>query len=180
MNKLKRILGAVAPTIATALGGPLAGAAVSMVAEKIGLDTTAVKPGVPTEEAVVKAIEGGDPTTWAQIKEAEREFVVRMRELDIDVEKIHQQDRDSARQRQIQLKDKAPGILAGFIMAVFSAVMVLQFLIVFREITIDPSSMRVLDASLGILSAAVISVVSFYFGSSAGSQRKTELMGPKE
>jgi hypothetical protein len=81
----------------------------------------------------------------------------------------------------MQLKDKAPGILAGFIMAVFLVVLILQFAIVFKQVPIDASSLRVLDASLGILAAAVISVVSYYFGSSKGSARKTELLGvPKE
>jgi hypothetical protein len=177
---LKKILGSIAPTIATALGGPLAGAAVSVVAEKLGLNTKDGAAGETPEEVIAHALESGDSTTWLKLKEAEQEFKLQLKQLDIDLEKVHQADRASARQRQMQLKDKAPSILAAFIMAVFLTVLVLQFLVVFKQIPIEPASLRVLDASLGILSAAVISVVSYYFGSSAGSKRKTELMGTKE
>ena len=179
MNRLKNILGAVAPTIALALGGPLAGAAATMVADKLGLIPDETTTPEQKAEGIVEVLQNGGPEAWAKLKEAEHDFQIKMKELNIDLEKIHQADRDSARQRQIALKDKAPGILAGFVMSVFLTVLILQFLIVFKEITIDASSLRVLDASLGILSAAVISVVSYYFGSSAGSSRKTELMGTK-
>jgi hypothetical protein len=37
MKNLTAILGAVAPTLATAMGGPLGGMALKMVADKLGL-----------------------------------------------------------------------------------------------------------------------------------------------
>lgn len=174
-NILKKVIGGIAPTIATALGGPMAGAAVNAIAEK--LDIAPQSDVADTEQAIVDALESGSPTVWAQVKRAEQDFKVQLKQLDIDLEKVHQEDRASARERQVALKDKAPGILAAVIMGIFTMVLVFQFMIVFRQIIIDPSSMRVLDASLGILSAAVVSVVSYYFGSSVGSKRKTELMG---
>jgi hypothetical protein len=37
MKNLKSILGVIAPTLATAIGGPLGGMAMKMVADKLGL-----------------------------------------------------------------------------------------------------------------------------------------------
>lgn len=180
MSKLKQILGAVVPTIATALGGPLAGAAVSMVTEKLGLTPEATATAEQKENAVVEALQNGGPEAWAKLKEAEHDFKIKMKELNIDVEQIHQADRASARQRQIALKDKAPVILASVIMGMFTTVLILQFMIVFQQLIIEPASLRGLDISFGILGGAVIAVVQYYFGSSSSSARKTELMGAKE
>lgn len=95
MNKddWKKIAAAVAPTLATALGGPLAGVAVSAISDKL--------LGKPdgTEAEVAAAITAGGSDALARLREAEQAFTVRMRELDIDIEKLHQADRDGARDR---------------------------------------------------------------------------------
>jgi hypothetical protein len=49
MTNLTAILGAVAPTLATAMGGPLGGMALKMVADKLGLPES-------TMEAVEAAV----------------------------------------------------------------------------------------------------------------------------
>ena len=52
MKNLTAILGAVAPTLATAMGGPLGGMALKMVADKLGLPES-------TMDAVEAAVTGG-------------------------------------------------------------------------------------------------------------------------
>jgi hypothetical protein len=54
MTNLTAILGAVAPTLATAMGGPLGGMAVKMVADKLGLSES-------TMEAVEAAVTNATP-----------------------------------------------------------------------------------------------------------------------
>lgn len=61
---LADIVRAVAPTIATALGGPLAGAAVSFLAGKFGLSEA-------TQEKVQQVLAGSDPV---KLREIELEF----------------------------------------------------------------------------------------------------------
>ena len=90
---LLKIVGAVAPTIATAIGGPLGGMAMKVVAEVLGL------PADSSEKDVSRAMAAATPDQLLALKQADQDFAVRMRELDIDLEKIAASDRDSARRR---------------------------------------------------------------------------------
>ena len=65
MNDLLNLLKGVAPTLATAVAGPLGGAAVSAIASRLGVSDSV--------EEVAKAI-AGDPQAEAKIKELELEF----------------------------------------------------------------------------------------------------------
>ena len=65
MKNLKAILGAVAPTLATAIGGPLGGMAIKLVADKLGLPDATV-------EAVDAAVANATPAQLAEIKKLRR------------------------------------------------------------------------------------------------------------
>lgn len=163
----KKIVGAVAPGIATALGGPLAGVAVAALSEKL------LGHGGGTEEDVATAVLTGGGEALLKVKQAEQAFQVRMRELDIDIEKVHQVDRNSAREREIKAADSwTPRLLALFVTAGFFGVLA-QLLIVGKP-EVGGDALLIMLGSLG---GAWIQVVSYYFGSSAGSAQKTAIMG---
>jgi hypothetical protein len=65
MNDLFNLLKGIAPTLATAVAGPLGGAAVSMLATKFGVSDSV--------EAVAKAI-AGDPAASVKLQELELEM----------------------------------------------------------------------------------------------------------
>ena len=65
MNDLFNLLKGFAPTLATAVAGPLGGAAVSAIAAKLGVSDSV--------ESVAKAI-AGDPAAAAKLQELELEF----------------------------------------------------------------------------------------------------------
>ena len=65
MNELLNLLKGVAPALATAVAGPLGGAAVSAIASKLGVSDTV--------EEVAKAI-AGDPAAAANLQELELEY----------------------------------------------------------------------------------------------------------
>ena len=65
MNDLVNLLKGLAPTLATAVAGPLGGAAVSAIASKFGVSDSV--------EAVAKAI-AGDPAATQKLAEMEAEF----------------------------------------------------------------------------------------------------------
>ncbi|MBI5874897.1 MAG: hypothetical protein HZB81_03470 [Deltaproteobacteria bacterium] len=103
----KSIVGSVAPTIATALGGPLAGMAVSAISQAV-----LGKPDADEAEIGEAIVKSNNPEILLKLKTAEQEFAAKMKQLDIDMEKIAADDRASARQREVAVKDTTPRNLA--------------------------------------------------------------------
>jgi len=156
----------VAPSIASAVGGPLAGMATKAISEAL--------LGKPdgTEDELAAAAARATPDQLLALKKAENEFMLQMRELDIDLERISNEDRDSARNREIKTRDLTPKILAGFITAGYFGVL---FYMLTHGLPTTGGSEAML-VMLGTLGTAWGGVVAYYFGSSAGSKEKTEAM----
>lgn len=166
----KSLVGSIAPTIATALGGPLAGAATKAIS------TAVLGKDGGTDDEIAQAIATGGTDVLAKIKEAEHAFKIRMKELDIDLEDIAAKDRDSARSREVKTEDKTPRNLAYIYTLGFFVTLAAQFYLVMSQIVVQPSALRMLDATTGILFAMMLGSKEYYFGSSAGSSRKNEMM----
>jgi hypothetical protein len=107
----KGVLGAVAPTIATALGGPLAGIAVGALTKAIGLAPDS------SQATLASAIAGATPDQLLAIKRAENEFQETMTALEVSRDKLTYDDRANARGRQAGTKDSTPTIMGYIILA---------------------------------------------------------------
>ncbi len=161
----KNLIGSVAPTLATALGGPLAGMATKAISRAVLGNDGGDKADI------LAAIATGDTDVLVKLKEAENSFLTKMKELDIDLEKIASDDRNSARQREIATKDNAPKVLAGVIVTGFFAI-----LAAISFVELPAASQAPVNILLGALTAMLTQVGNYYFGSSAGSSRKNEMM----
>jgi len=166
MKGWKQIIGAVAPTLATALGGPLAGMAVKEIAGKV-----LGKPEA-NEAEVAQAIGTAGPDTIVKLKELDQAFAARMAELAIDLEKIDQSDRADARARQVAMRDWTPTVLA---IANATAFFILLFLMLNHSI--PDTNRSAFDILLGMLGGSLGTVMTYYFGSSRGSHAKDEILG---
>lgn len=162
------IIKTVAPWIGTALGGPLGGMAVEAASNALGL-------GNKTTESLKQALSGATPEQMLALKQADEKFSLDMQKLGFDhiesIEKLQNDDRNSARQREMTVKDMTPMILAYGVTAGFFGV-----LAVIMFCTVPSSSRDVLNIMLGSLGTAWTGVIAYYFGSSSGSDRKTELL----
>ncbi len=158
---LKGLLGTVAPMLATAVGGPLGGVAMKFLADKfVGGDTGKI------EDFLLAA----NPDTLKELKIADMEFKQHMKELDIDLEKIHAGDRDSA--RDLATKTTIwPQVIISSIYSVGYFFVVGMFMA--GKIQVPPEHSVMFGGLLGVLSAAQIQIMNFWFGSSAGSKDKT-------
>ena len=151
----------VAPTIATALLGPLGGLAVTTLSKVLGVD----------EKDVQNTIDSGKMTSdqIAQIKIAEIEFQKQTQELGLNFEKLATDDRKSARDMQSTTKSWIPGTLAiGITIGFFG---ILYSLMMGYATKSDE-----LMIMLGSLGTAWTGVIGFYFGSSSGSQEKDRML----
>lgn len=158
-QKWKDIIGTVAPGLATALGGPLAGMAVSAIGQAVLGKTGA------SEDDVASAIIAASPSDLLKLKEAEMQFQKDMAQLDVDLEKIAGEDRASARAMQTTNKDWIPGALAILVTVMFFAD--LAFMAT-HEVH-DNATLNQLTGSLGTV---WITIISFYFGSTSTSHVK--------
>jgi hypothetical protein len=165
----KGVLNAVAPTVATALGGPFAGLAVEVLGKALGMD------GATVEKVQAKLSEGAMTGEQIQLlRQAELNLKLRMRELDIQEEQLNVSDRDSARKRESEVKDGTNQALAFLVVGAFIA-MVVATLLGYAQVE------SVLAGTLvGYLSAKCEQVLAYYFGSTKGSSRKTELLAQAE
>jgi hypothetical protein len=157
-------LKSIAPTIASALGGPLAGLAVEAVSKAIGIDPKDVQTTIDSGKLTSDQI--------GQIKLAEIEMAARAQELGLDFEKLSVQDRSSARDMQSATKSMIPSILAMLVTLGFFGILVGLMTEQFK--TSDALMMM-----LGSLGTAWTGIIAFYFGSSAGSQAKDQLLRNK-
>jgi hypothetical protein len=160
------LLQTVAPTLATALGGPLAGVAVKT------LSSALLGHEEGNEDDVKAALEKATPEQLAAVKQIDADFKVRMKELDIDLERIAAADRDSARKMQVSTQDWVPRMLALLITVGFFGILTWMLLHGMPQ-----NGTEALLMMLGALGTAWTGVINFYYGSSAGSKEKNALIG---
>jgi len=157
MEALLSILKTAAPALATAVAGPLGGAAVGMIADKLGLSDKTV-------EAVTAALTS-NPENLQKLKEMELEFY-----------KIDAADRDSARNREIEMAKADVHFITKNITSILaigtvSGALVMTSLIFFVDF--PDSQENIIIFVLGSLFGIATQVISYYFGSSQGSKEKT-------
>jgi hypothetical protein len=107
----------------------------------------------------------------ASLQEAEIGLKARAQEMGLDFEKLAVADRSSARQMQMTTGSFVPPALSIMIVVAWSAV---QYFLLTH--VIDPSMRELIARVLGTLDGALMLVLSFYFGSSSGSQAKDSML----
>lgn len=164
-GRIKRVIADLAPSLAHALGGPLAGAAIAQISRAIF--------GAPSEdeEAIASALEALSPVQAAALRRAEMEFTVALREANVEDARIAAGDRADARAREIALGDWTPSIIGSLIIVGFF--LVLGAMLARR---IPAGAETEFSIMLGALATMTAAVVNYFFGSSAGSKEKTRLM----
>jgi hypothetical protein len=153
----------IAPGIATALGGPLAGLAVTAISKALNID----------EEDVKSTIESGrlSADQLSSLKQAEIELQSKAQELGLNFEKLAVDDRKSAREMQMSTKSFVPALLSILVVCAWALI---QYFLLTHVIA---QEMRELVARvLGTLDGALMLVLSFYFGGSSDSQNKDDLL----
>lgn len=166
MDDWKNLLRSIAPTLATAVGGPLAGAAASFIAGKLGIEDKTI-------DAVTQALSDTklDPSQIAQIRLAEIEFQKFLKDNEIDLEKVHAADRNSARDLLKTTGSYVPATLT-FIITIGYFVTLLGMML--KWFTYADS--QVMLMMLGQLGTAWGVCIAFWFGTTRNSQEKTNLL----
>jgi hypothetical protein len=116
--------------------------------------------GVPnTPKAIEKAVQEATPEQMLELKKAEQNFELQMKELEIDVFKLEVQDKQDARgkfSKDWTARIMGIATLGGFLGYIFL-------------VTIQPpeqNSEALINLVLGYLGGLASAVISFYFGAS--------------
>jgi hypothetical protein len=164
------IIKTVAPWAGAALGGPLGGLAIGALADALGLSEK-------TESALKSALggAGATPEQLLAVKSADQAFALQMQALGFaNAEKLAALATDNtagARAMQATTRSNIPAALAVLITVGFFGILI--GMMAGRLSVTDNQALLIL---LGGLSAAWGAVVNFYYGSSADSHRKTEML----
>src|SRR5690242_9426289 len=173
MPNVLNVLTKLAPTIGTALGGPLAGTAITAIESALGVTPKPDADLTKRQDAVTTAIAGATPDQLLALKKADEDFELQMKKLGFDdmeaLAKLSNDDRDSARKREIAVKDWTPKVLTSVVVASFVGV------IIYSRFLPD-NRIDIIRDGLTTLRDALMVIVAYYFGSSAGSARQTELL----
>jgi len=163
------ILKGLLPLLGTALGGPagtlLGGAAASFIADKLGLENKTV-------ESVKAVLESGNltPEQITQLKLAEIDFQKFLESNKIKIEEIAAADRASARDMLASTKARTPAVLTYLITSGFFGVLAAMF--AYPEVK-ESAPLMIMLGSLG---TAWTGCCAYWFGTTNGSQNKTDLI----
>lgn len=168
-------------TLAAQAGGPFTAMAAGAVGKALGLD----KPPDATPEAIESVLSKAvlDPHTQAALIKADQDFRLQMETLtqgrikneqdfEAHLAQIAADDRANARAREIATRDWLPKVLA---ISVIVITLGLEGFVLMRGLPtgVDPV---IGGRIMGTLDAAVMLVLSYYFGSSAGSASKDQTL----
>ena len=150
-SALKGVIGAVAPTLGTALAGPLGGTAAQAISAVLGCKGDA--------KSIETAMQTASPEQLLEIKKAELEFEAKLAEMEVDIFALETADVQDA--RKAHKGDWTPRI--------FGLLALVGFLAYIFLVTIQPpdaNSDTIVSLVLGYLGGLVSGISAFYFGAS--------------
>jgi|TARA_S200002703_G_C3709180_1_gene217811 hypothetical protein len=155
--KLGGLLKSLAPTIASAAGGPMAGMAVKMAAQKLGMPEA-------TANEIEDLIER-EPEKAVLLKEADKEFKDRIREMEIDLEsfKTEVEDRKDARA-------KFSGDLTPKVFCILALILYGAYVMTVTILPHDQNDETIISLVLGQLSGILGTCAAFFYGGSNGKK----------
>ena len=157
LGALKGIIGAVAPTLGTALAGPLGGTAAQAISAVLGCKNDA--------KSISTAMQSATPEQLAEIKKAEIEFETRMAELEVAIYQLETADIQDA--RKAHKGDWTPKIFAIISLLAFVGYI---FLVTIQEPS--QNSEAVINLVLGYMGGLLSGIASYYYGSSHSKDEK--------
>jgi hypothetical protein len=168
----------LAPTIASVIGGPLAGSGVSALEKLFGLTPAPSASSSDRLNDVAAAIAGATPDQLMAMKKANQDYALAMATLGFkDTEalaSLNVQDRVSARDMEVSTKSiMAPMIGSAIILGSLAAAAAILFGKVSYANTTEAT---MVGTVVGYLFSEAKAVLSFYFGSTSDTGQVNTLL----
>ena len=158
----------IAPTVATAVCGPLGGAAITALGSVFGVPDA-------TQDAIAKLFKDGQLSQehLAEIRKLELEYQNNEKERGFKYAELEYKNQDSARQMQIATHSRMPAILTVMVTIGFFGILTLLF---FHP---ELKGNEIVMMMVGQLSAVWAGCVAFYTGTTFGSANKNAMLVSK-
>jgi len=158
----------LAPTVATALGGPLAGAAVTAIGAVLGVPDA-------TQDKIADVLRNGQmtPEQVSKLRELELQYQNDEKDRGFRYAELAFKDRDSARQASVQGGTQKMLFWLSLVLLVTSIGAEIRVLFYGVPAEADP---LIVGRVLGLLDSVALLVLNYWYGSSSGSANKTELL----
>ncbi len=169
-DKIKGIIGAVAPAVASVIGTPIAGVAIKGLCDILGLKATAKPSEIET------ALKNASADVWLQLKKLESDTEIELKRLDIDQSKIDQMEMESARDREVKLAETGNRDYTPMLLALVIVIGFFGLLVTLIFIDISQTAKDTIDVMLGALAGGFITMLNYYYGSSRSSNDKNKIL----
>jgi hypothetical protein len=159
VNELLRLLGNIAPALASIVAGPAGGAAVSAIARHLGV--------ADTVEAVTQAVK------------ADPDAALKLAQIDLETLKTQHANTENARAMQVAALQQSDVFSKRFTMylTTFWSIAAAVYIGFITFSIIPETNVRFADTILGfILGTVIATMLNFWFGSSIGSKEKGEAL----
>lgn len=164
MNTIKTL----APTVAMALGGPLAGAAVTALGAAFGVTDA-------TQDKIADVLRNGQltPEQVGKLRALELQYQNDEKERGFRYAELAFKDRDSARQANVQ--GGTQKLLFWLSLVLLTTSIGAEIFVLFRGVPGEADPL-IVGRILGLLDSVALLVLNYWYGSSSGSANKTELL----
>jgi len=167
-TKFKEIVSKMVPFIGSLLGGPLGEEAGSALSYLLTGDKNS------SEENISAALQNATPSQIVALKQLDEQYQEKVLSVQLAEHQMDNEDIANARNRNIQLHDKMPIFLSIIVLTMFFSILLL-----FMLYPIQSSSKDIIQILIGSLAIWCGQAVNFYFGSTRGSQKKTDILSEK-
>lgn len=158
----------LAPTVASALLGPLGGVAVAALGNLLGVSE-------PTQAKIADAISSGQlsPDQLSEIKKLEMQYRAEEKERGFKYAELEFKDRDSARRANVDGGTQKP--LFWLSLLLLAVTLGCEAVVLFHGLPADTPDI-VVGRVLGLMDSVALMVLSYWYGTSNGSAQKSELL----
>ena len=118
-----------------------------------------------------------------EMKKADMQYATEMRKMEVEEEGLYLADTQNARQREkdIAVSTAAPwytkAVAPMLAMLTTTLTFLMFYLLIFKKLDGDKVDRDIVIYILGVLSAILSQIFSYYFGSSMGSAEKSRMIG---
>lgn len=167
----RNVLAKIAPGLGATLGGPIGGMAGAILGRIL-------TPGndKPTDADLETAFATATPEQLLALKQADQQFTIDMKKLDVDVFKLETADVASARAMYAVNYWPQITITALYISGYF----VMTWCFVTGRVAVPAEHKDMVTMLVGMLTTAIPSILGFWFGSSFGSREKTAALAASQ